>query len=171
MRRASSRSPFWQAANSSACRSAVTLPMPEIAPSAPSRNDAMSDIVNDDSIATGRRVARSALRLASYATMSFDQSFTATTWGIVARRARRVGEPAQMLAVGRLVDGQVRLEGQDVGGHDPRELQRLAHDVVLIFTVGAPSPGSGARRSANHRSAPATVGESPVGDSVHHLLG
>src|SRR5438445_2580079 len=73
MRRASSRSPFWQAANSSACRSAVTLPMPEIAPSAPSRNDAMSDIVNDDSIATGRPVARSALRLASYATMSFDQ--------------------------------------------------------------------------------------------------
>ena len=61
--------------------------MPEIAPSAPSRNVAISDIVNDDNSATGRPVARSARRLASKATMSFDQSLIAITSGISARRA------------------------------------------------------------------------------------
>ncbi len=69
----------------------MTLPMPEIAPSAPSRNVAMSDIVNAESIATGRPVARSARRFASNATISLDQSLTATTCGISARRARVSG--------------------------------------------------------------------------------
>ena len=53
--------------------------MPEMAPSAPSRKVAISDIVKDDSIATGRPVARSARRFFSNATMSFDQSFTPAT--------------------------------------------------------------------------------------------
>ena len=48
---------------------------------------AISDIVNDDSMATGRPVARSARRLRSKATISFDQSFTPATWGISASRA------------------------------------------------------------------------------------
>ena len=61
--------------------------MPEIAPSAPSRNVDISDIVNDDSIATGRPVPRRARRLRSKATISFDQSFTAATVGISASRA------------------------------------------------------------------------------------
>ena len=61
--------------------------MPEIAPSAPSTNVAMSESVNDESIATGRPVARSARRFCSNATMSFDQSFTAATCGISASRA------------------------------------------------------------------------------------
>ena len=57
--------------------------MPEMQPSAPSMKLAISDIVKDDSIATGRPEARSARRFFSYATMSFDQSFTATTVGIL----------------------------------------------------------------------------------------
>src|SRR5262245_6333864 len=34
----------------------------------------------------------------------------------------RVGQPPEVCAVGGLVDGQVRSEGQEVGGHDPRKL-------------------------------------------------
>jgi len=66
--------------------------MPEIAPSAPSRKLAISDIVKAESIATGRPVARSARRFDSKATISFDQSFTAATWGISASRASVSGE-------------------------------------------------------------------------------
>jgi len=47
----------------------------------------MSDIVNDESTATGRPVARTARRFCSKATMSFDQSLTAATVGISASRA------------------------------------------------------------------------------------
>jgi hypothetical protein len=65
--------------------------MPEIAPSAPSRKEAMSDIVNADSTAIGRPVARTARRLRSNATMSFDQSFTPATCGIVHSRANVSG--------------------------------------------------------------------------------
>ena len=58
-------SPACTAAKSAACRSAATLPIPEMQPSAPSRKLAISDIVNDDSIATGRPDARSARRFFS----------------------------------------------------------------------------------------------------------
>ncbi len=40
-------------------------------------------MVNEESIATGRPDARSARRFRSYATMSLDQSLTATTDGIL----------------------------------------------------------------------------------------
>src|SRR5581483_4487299 len=49
------------------------------------------------------------------------------TVGDDARHARRVGEPAQVSAVRRLVDRQVGLELQDVGRHDAGERERLAH--------------------------------------------
>ena len=61
--------------------------MPEMAPSAPSRKEAMSDIVKDDSTATGRPLARIARRLRSKDTASFDQSLTPATCGISQRRA------------------------------------------------------------------------------------
>ena len=51
----------------------------------------MSDIVNDESTATGRPVARIARRFRSKATMSFDQSLTPATCGISQRRARVSG--------------------------------------------------------------------------------
>src|SRR5688572_28596950 len=44
-----------------------------------------------------------------------------------ARDAARVREPAQVLAIRGLVDGQVGLEGHDVRRHDPREAKRLRH--------------------------------------------
>ena len=49
--------------------------------------------------------------------------------GIVANgHPPRVGEPAQVAAVRRLVDGEVGGERQQIGRHDPREDERLAHD-------------------------------------------
>ena len=65
MARASSRRPAFTAARSAACRSAATLPMPEMQPSAPSAKLASSDMVKDDSMATGRPDARSARRFFS----------------------------------------------------------------------------------------------------------
>ncbi len=64
-RRASSRRPVCTAANRAACTSAVTLPIPEMHPSAPSRKLAISDMVNEDMTATGRPVARTARRFFS----------------------------------------------------------------------------------------------------------
>src|SRR5687767_3507744 len=40
-----------------------------------------------------------------------------------------------MLAIRRLVDRQVSPKRQDVGGHDPRELQRLAHCYLQVVSV------------------------------------
>src|SRR5438552_231898 len=118
MRRAPSTSPFWHNSNNSAWRSATTLPIPEIAPSAPSKKVAMSDIVKAESIATGRPVALSARRFASKATMSFDQSLTAETWGIAASCASVSGLYPMPEAGGREAGRACR----EARGHDPREL-------------------------------------------------
>ena len=65
MRWASPRLPVFTAAKSSAWRSATTLPMPEMHPSAPRQKLAMSDTVKEESMATGRAEARSARRFFS----------------------------------------------------------------------------------------------------------
>src|SRR5947199_195184 len=152
MRRAPSTSPFWHNSNNSAWRSATTLPIPEIAPSAPSKKVAMSDIVKAASIATGRQLDRllrpvgidpcddGALRA------HLIERDREGAPALLARERRDlggvavgddpgdtagIGEPAQVLPVRGLVDREVRRERQEVRGHDPRELHHVDTSSVI----------------------------------------
>src|SRR5262249_61285412 len=110
MRWASASAPAFTAAKSSAWRSATTLPMPEMQPSAPRQKLAISDTVNEDSIATGRAEARSARRFFSYDTMSLDQSLTPTTAGGLQRSAGVSAEDPRPWASGHSKAAGGRIE-------------------------------------------------------------